>query len=166
MQGGCRHVEEIDAIFAAVDRMPLCVNRRRDGVVTELPEEASSDNAVAALAQSSPGTVAVIARLIYLNNRDKLDVLPVNGALPTKENIADFRYDISEFLHYYFKRAHMRDNTGHGVVRGIREFMAEAVKDEAFAPGGYLEELGVVPLAPEWRREQQSIVRRLKRFEP
>jgi len=69
-------------------------------------------------------------------------------------------------LHFYFKRAHMRNKAGRGVVRGIREFMAEIVKDEASGEGGYFEELGVIALTPEDRRKQQNIVRRLKRYEP
>jgi hypothetical protein len=55
---------------------------------------------------------------------------------------------------------------GQGVVEGIQEFMSEIVKDDASGEGGYLEKLGMVSLAPEDRRAQQNIVRRLKRFEP
>jgi phosphate transport system substrate-binding protein len=166
LQGGCRHVKEIDAIFAAAERVPLCITLRGDGVVTELPEQASGDNVAAALAQAPPGTIAIVARLVYLANQDKFDVLPVKGVEPSSEKIANYDYEMFEFLRYYFKRAHMRDNSGVGVVRGIREFMGELVKDEAFAEGGYLERLGLVPLAPEWRAQQQTIVRRLKRFAP
>ena len=86
--------------------------------------------------------------------------------LPTKENIVNFNYQMIEFLRFYFKRGHMRDSSGQGVVRGIREFMAEIVKEEAFAEAGYFEKLGIVPLAPEWRENQQKIVRRLKGFKP
>jgi len=52
------------------------------------------------------------------------------------------------------------------VVRGIREFMTEIVKDEASGAEGYLEKLGMVALEPQERRTQQTIVRRLKRFVP
>src|SRR5712691_3124602 len=49
MQGGCRHVKEIDAIFAAADRVPRCITVRDDGPVTEL-EEPFEKKALAALA--------------------------------------------------------------------------------------------------------------------
>ena len=51
-------------------------------------------------------------------------------------------------------------------MRGVREFMLEIIKDEASGEEGYLEKLGLVALDPRERRKQQSIVRRLKRFEP
>ena len=164
LQGGCRHVKEIDAIFAAADRVPRCITVR-DGPITELPEP-FEEKALAALAAAAPGSVAVIPWSLYLNNRDKVDVLPVDGVLPTHEAIAEYAYPMATTLHYYFKRAHMRNNAGRGVVRGIREFMAEIVKDEASGENGYLEKLGVIALTPEDRRRQQDIVRRLERYEP
>jgi phosphate transport system substrate-binding protein len=166
LQGGCRRVKEIDAIFAAAERVPLCTTLRKDGAISEVVETATGDNFVAALAQSPPGVVAVLPREIFLRVQDKLDALPIAGVLPTKENIANFDYEIIEFLRFYFKRGHMRDSSGHGVVRGIREFMVEIVKDEAFAEAGYFEKLGVVPLTAEWRENQRKIVRRLKGFQP
>jgi phosphate transport system substrate-binding protein len=165
MQGGCRHVKEIDAIFAAADRVPRCIQRRDDGLVTEVAEP-FEDEAIQALAKAPPGTVAIIPWGLYLSIRDKLDVLPVSGVLPTHEGIAEFSYAMATNLHYYFKRAHMRNNAGRGVVRGIREFMAETVSDEAAAEGGYFEGLGVIALGPDERQKQKTIVRRLKRFEP
>jgi phosphate transport system substrate-binding protein len=165
MQGGCRHVKEIDAIFAASDRVPRCIQRRDDGLVTEVGEP-FADDAIQALAKASPGTVAVIPWNLYLSIKDKIDVLPVNGVLPTHEGIAEFSYAMATNLHYYFKRAHMRNNAGRGVVRGIREFMAEIVSDEAAADGGYFEELGVIALEPDERQKQKAVVRRLTRFTP
>ncbi len=165
MQGGCRHVKEIDAIFAAADRVPRCITVRDDGPITELAEP-FEEKALAALETAPPGTVAIVPWSLYLNNRDKVEVLPVGGVSPTHEGIADYSYPMATTLHYYFKRAHMRNKAGRGVVRGIREFMAEIVKDEASGEGGYFEELGVIALTPEDRRKQQNIVRRLKRYEP
>ncbi len=165
MQGGCRHVKEIDAIFAAADRVPRCITRRDDGRVAELAEP-FEEKALDALAKAPPGTVAIIPWSLYLSNRDKVDALPIDGVLPTHEGIAEYAYPMATTLRYYFKRAHMRNEAGRGVVRGIREFMAEIVKDEASGEGGYFEKLGVIALAPEDRGKQNDIVRRLKRFEP
>jgi phosphate transport system substrate-binding protein len=163
MQGGCRHVKEIDAIFAAAERVPKCITPRDDGPVSELPEAQIVD----ALMNAPPGTLAVLGWLAYLENRDKLDALPINGVAPTHENISDNSYALNERLRYYFKRGHMREKYGgQGFVRGVREFMLEIVKDEASGEGGYLEKLGLVALEPEERRQAQNIARRLKRFEP
>jgi phosphate transport system substrate-binding protein len=163
MQGGCRHVKEIDAIFAATDRVPLCVTPRDDGRLTAIVE----DQIVDALMKAPPGTLAVVAWATYVENRDKLEALPVNGVLPTHANIDDYEYTMSSTLRYYFKRTHMRQKFGgRGVVEGIWEFMTEIVTDEASGEGGYLEKLGMVPLASEDRQTQKKIVRRLTRFVP
>jgi phosphate transport system substrate-binding protein len=163
MQGGCRHVKEIDAIFAASDRVPLCITPRDDRVLTAIVE----DQIVEALMKAPRDTLAVVAWTTYVENQDKLEALPVNGVLPTHENIDGDEYRMSSTLRYYFKRAHMRQKFGgQGVVEGMWEFMTEAVKDEASGEGGYLEKLGMVPLAPEDRQRQKKIVRRLTRFVP
>ena len=129
--------------------------------------EADEAGIVPALLGAPPGTLAVIAWLAYLENRDKLDTLPISGVMPSHESIADDAYEMTETLRYYFKRAHMQGKLGgKGVVTGISEFMAEIVSDEAAGEEGYLEKLGLVALEPENRRRQQNIVRRLKRYQP
>ena len=111
--------------------------------------------------------MAVIGWTVYVENRDKLDALPVNGVLPSHENIDDDSYTMTSTLRYYFKRAHMREKFGgQGVVEGIWEFMDEIVKDEASGEGGYLEKVGMVALGEQDQQVQKKIVRRLKRFEP
>jgi phosphate transport system substrate-binding protein len=163
MQGGCRHVKELDAIFAATDRVPLCITQRDDGPV----EEVNEDQAVDSLLKAPPGALAVIGWPVYLKNRDKLELLPINGVLPSHENIDDDSYVMTARLRYYFKRAHMRGKFGgQGVVEGIWEFMDEIVKDEASGEGGYLEKVGMVALDDDDRLAQKKVVRRLKRFQP
>ena len=163
MEGGCRHVKEIDAIFAAAERVTRCIAVRDDGVVSVVEE----DQVVAALMKAPPGTLAVVGWLAYIDNKDKLDTLPIDGVLPTHQDIADDAYPMSERLRYYFKRAHMEGKLGgSGVVEGIPEFMAEVVSNNAAGEGGYLEKLGLVALEPQERLQQQNIVRRLKRFQP
>ena len=155
--------KKIDAIFAATDRVPLCITLRDDGPVTEIIEEQIVDG----LIKAPEGTLAVIGWPVYLENRDKLEALPVNGVVPSHENIDDASYTMSSTLRYYFKRAHMRKKAGgQGVVEGIAEFMNEIVTDEASAEGGYLEKTGMVALAQHDRKIQKKIVARLKRFEP
>jgi phosphate transport system substrate-binding protein len=163
MEGGCRHLKEIDAIFAAAERVPRCVTVRDDGPVSAVEE----DQVVAALMKAPPGTLAVVGWLAYVSNRDKLDTLSLDGVMPTHQDIADDAYEMSERLRYYFKRAHMEGKLGgSGVVEGIPEFMAEIVSDRASGEGGYLEKLGLVALEPPERVQQQNTVRRLKRFQP
>jgi phosphate transport system substrate-binding protein len=168
MEGGCRHVKEIDLIFAAVDRVPKCVTLRTDRVdgqtvggmmnpmreasrpadsanqaehfdqrVIELAEP-FGDRMLQLLTSAPPGTIAVMPGSIYLQFADQLQVLTVNGVLPTEERVAQMEYDISTVNYMYFKRGHMRDRNGRGVVRGIREFMAILTSDEVMGMGGIL----------------------------
>jgi phosphate transport system substrate-binding protein len=163
MQGGCRHVKEIDAIFAIADRVPLCITPRDDGPVTELPDEEIVD----ALIKAPPGALGVIAWTVYLENRDKLEALPIDGVVPSHVNIDNDSYAMSSRLRYYFKRAHMmKKSGGRGVVEGIGEFMDEIVTDHASGDGGYLEAVGMVALDDADLRIQRKNVRRLKRFQP
>jgi phosphate transport system substrate-binding protein len=168
MQGGCRHLKEIDAIFSASERVPKCVTLREDGHVTEINESKVDDYygqlLVAALLKAPAGTLGVAALPTYLANQDKFDVLPVAGVLPLHENIGDYTYLMTSDLRFYFKRAHMRNNEGKGVVRGIREFMAEITKEDAMGEGGYFEQLGVVALPEDTRDQMRRNVARLTRF--
>jgi phosphate transport system substrate-binding protein len=163
MEGGCRHVKEIDAIFAAAERVPRCITLRHDGAVSEVDERQVID----ALMKAPRGTLAIVGWMVYLDNRDKLDTLPISGVQPSHESISNDSYAMTARLRYYFKRAHMLEKLGgNGVVRGISEFMAEIASDKASGEDGYLEKLGLVALEPDERRKQLNIVRRLRRFEP
>jgi phosphate transport system substrate-binding protein len=102
--------------------------------------------------------------LAAVSLQDKLDILPINGVMPTAETIADDRYEGVHTLYYYVKRDHMRDGHGNGVVRGLRQFINEATGEAARSPGGYLASLGVVPLPPELRAAARRSALRLERF--
>jgi phosphate transport system substrate-binding protein len=111
--------------------------------------------------------LAVIAWTVYVQNRDKLDALPIDGVLPSHTNIDNDSYVMTNRLRYYFKRAHMMEKSGgRGVVEGIGEFMDEIVKEHAAGEGGYMEAIGMVPLDEEELQTQKKVVRRLKRFQP
>jgi phosphate transport system substrate-binding protein len=168
MQGGCRHVKEIDAIFAAVDRVPKCVTLRKDGHIVEINE--SEDPAsygellLRDLEKAPMGTIGLAAFPVYLNNSDKLDLLPIGGVLPSHDTIASFDYPMTSDLRLYFKRAHMRNNEGRGVVRGLRELMAALVSEDATGEGGYFEALGAVSYDDDTKAEIRKTVRTLRRF--
>ena len=165
MQTGCRHQKLIDAIFAADQRVPLCIKLRDDGLVTEVPEP-FADKMLADLQNSPPGTLAIMPRRLYLDNRDKLAVLPVDHVLPSHKNIDNYDYEMTTTLVYYFKRANILDNQGRGAVRGIPEFMAEITEPTAAGEGGEFEKLGLTALSPEQQRHQQTVARRMLRYSP
>lgn len=168
LQGGCRHLKQIDAIFSASERVPRCVTLRADGRFIELNEskvtQTYGELLAAALLKAPAGALGVAAYSTYLENKSKFDVLPVDGVLPDHANITNYSYEMTSDLRFYFKRAHMRNNEGQGVVRGIREFMAEITKEEAMGDGGYFESLGLIAFPDDIRDQMRRNVARLIRF--
>jgi phosphate transport system substrate-binding protein len=168
LQGGCRHLKLIDAIFSAAERVPRCITLRTDGHITQLDESKVNDTygelLIAAMAKAPAGTLGLAAYPTYLRNKDKFDVLPVDGVLPDHDSISDYSYEMTSDLRFYFKRAHMRNNEGQGVVRGIRELMTEITKETAMGEGGYFESLGLISFPDDTRDEMRRNVARLVRF--
>jgi len=71
----------------------------------------------------------------------------VDGVAPEFENIAAGDYAVSRSLYFYVKKGHL------GKTPGLREFALEFLSDAAAGEGGYLEEIGLVPL-PEAQRQE------------
>jgi phosphate transport system substrate-binding protein len=163
MQGGCRRIKDIDFIYSAAERTEKCTTLRTDGVVTEVAEP-YGPKMVELLLKSPAGTIAVMAGEIYTPVRDQLDVLPVNGALPTDEAVNRFEYLMASGNYVYFKRAHMRNKAGVGVVMGIREFMAELTRDELIGRDGAFSKIGLIAPSEREIQAEQRKVRTLKRF--
>lgn len=164
MQGGCRRASrELDMIYSAGERESKCTTLRTDGAVVEV-EEPYGPKMVELLKKAPAGTIAVMAGEVYTAFRDQLDVLTVNGVLPTDEAVIRFDYQIATGNYFYFKRGHMRNNAGVGVVRGIREFMAELTHDDMIGGNGVLLKLGLIaPTAREIQAERRK-VKTLQRF--
>ena len=161
LQAGCRHYPGIRSIYAATDRVPKCITLRSAPQVIEIAEP-YADNLMDAFAKAPPGTLAVVGELAYLRFQDQLDYLPVSGVLPTRENVSTYDYSMVAFPRYYVKRAHMRNNKGEGVVRGLREFMRILSSENFVGPGGVFDNAGLNPLDDDERDEVRVAVRRLK----
>lgn len=173
LEGGCRHLKAIDAIFAASPRVEKCTTLRGDDYVTEiLPSFASIDDhhsdidarLLDAIGKAPQGTLAVFLWPHYWMNRDKLELLPVAGLVPNVTNIRDMSYAMTTDLRFYFKRAHMRNNEGKGVVRGLREFMHFITREKAAGEGGAFEKMGLIALPDDERAEMRRNARTLRRF--
>jgi phosphate transport system substrate-binding protein len=172
LQGGCRHLKAIDAIFAAAARVEKCTILRGEGYLAEIPPgPAGGDHhddvdkrLLEAIETAPAGTLAVFLWPHYWMNRDKLDLLPVAGLLPDSRNIRDMTYAMTTDLRFYIKRAHMRNNEGQGVVRGLREFMNYVTSEPVAAEGGIFEQMGLVALPGDERAEMRRNARTLRRF--
>ncbi|MDB5415144.1 MAG: Phosphate transporter substrate-binding protein PhoT family [Rubritepida sp.] len=153
MEGGCREVKAVRLIFSAAFRVQRCITLRSDGRVTE----AASDSVPAALLEGPPGTIGAISYAQLLESGGNLVAVALNGTLPTAATIASGDYDVTRTIYLYAKRQHSRNQQGVGVVRGIREFTADAVTEATGGPGGLLAHHGLVPLAPADRARQREI---------
>lgn len=156
LEGGCRYVKAVRMIFSAASRVPKCITLRDDGRIRQLASQAVPG----ALMESPAGTIGVISYAQLLESGGNLVPVALNGVLPTAASIANDDYDVVRTIYLYAKRQHSRNAQGVGVVRGIRDFTADAVSEAAGGPGGLLSQHGLVPLAPVARAQQREIAAR------
>ena len=74
----------------------------------------------------------------------------VDGVSPTLATISDGSYPLSRSLYIYVKKANI------GVTPGLREFVNAFVSDAATGKGGYLQQRGLIPLAPDAHAAQKE----------
>src|SRR5262249_14953491 len=102
---------------------------------------------------------------VYGAHADQLQVMSINGVMPSDDAIDRYDYDFSTPNFFYFKRGHMRDRQGRGVVRGIREFMQELTSDDLMGRDGiFKQSFGLVPLDAKQLDAERVKVKTLKRF--
>jgi len=120
-----------------------CAAMRQDGPFIEAGE---NDNLIVQRLEADPNAYGIFGYSFLFENQDRLKAVAVEGIEPSAETIESGEYGISRPLFFYIKNAH-RD-----VIPGMNEYISEFVSEEAFGPGGYLSERGLVPLG-DTRRE-------------
>ena len=125
----------------------LCRAVREDGAYIEAGE---NDNLIVQKLIENENAFGVFGFSFLIENEDKIQGSTVNGKAPTMENIADKSYGVSRPLYFYVKQAHV------DVIPGIREFVKEFTSEDAWGPGGYLEERGLIPM-PDIERQKFAI---------
>ncbi|MBI3707058.1 MAG: substrate-binding domain-containing protein [Proteobacteria bacterium] len=165
-ESGCRGFREIRNIYGAADRVRQCITKRTDGAWVDVAEP-FADKVIEAVVKDDVGTLGFVPQDVYDLDKERVDQLPVLGQLATHETIASGEYPLRRRMYYYVKRAHMRNAQGVGIVRGLREFLAEVTSEEMIGPDGLFHKVGGVVALPEEEREESrrnaSILRRLER---
>ena len=156
MQGGCRYVDSIRRIFSAEERVKACTTLRTDGAVQEV-QEPYNDRVKATLQGTKEPLIGLMAHSYFESGVEGLRQLTIDGIAATDVTISVLEYPMTIPLYYYVKKAHMRDVSGEGVVRGLREFIAEAMSEAAIGTGGYLRKHGLTPM-PDRRREAERVI--------
>ncbi len=119
-----------------------CARMRTDGPFIEAGE---NDNLIVQRLQANSDAMGIFGYSFLFENQDTLKAVDINGVAPSMDTIADGSYPVSRPLFFYIKNAHR------GVIPGFEEFIDEYMSDDALAPGGYLEERGLVVLSEEGR---------------
>ena len=134
-----------------------CSRMRTDGPFIEAGE---NDNLIVQRLQANSDAMGIFGYSFLFENQDTLKAVTIEGVGPESETIADGSYPISRPLFFYIKNAHR------GVIPGFNEFLDEYMSEEALAPGGYLEERGLVPLSDTARAELRERVANAVTMDP
>ncbi len=146
MEGGCKDFEWIKELKGQ-DKSAykaVCHTVREDGAYIEAGE---NDNLIVQKLQANPDALGVFGFSFLDQNGDKIKGNPIDGFVPTFDDIADGSYPVSRPLFFYVKAAHA------GVIPGIPQYLAEFTSEKAWGPDGYLADRGLIPM-PKEEREQ------------
>ncbi len=160
MEGGCRGLYQFKVFYNAADRVKSCTTVREDGVFTGIKAPIAV-NFKPAMEKAPPGSIAVVPFTVYDANKNWLDLLPVDGVVPTEATIRSDDYLAVSPVRYYVKRKHMEPSLGgDGVVKGLYKFVEELMSEEAIGPNGYLDAMSlVVDDPPDRKRDRESAMR-------
>jgi phosphate transport system substrate-binding protein len=139
--------KDADAYKAAAKDQ--CVRMRQDGPFVEAGE---NDNLIVQRLNADANAVGIFGYSFLYENLDTLKGVSINGVAPSADTIGDFSYPIARPLFFYVKNAHR------GVIPNLQEFIEEYMSDAAMAPGGYLQERGMVTLPDDLRAQTQGDV--------
>lgn len=144
---GCKTTEKVDCD---------AIGFRDDGVYVDdaaFGEDGAYDyNNVLPILDESPFTVSVFAYAFYLKHQDRLKTAFIEGVRPTSETLADGSYPLSRKLYIYAKDGRTQRYPELEIL--FRTLLSE----EAASNGGFLNELGLVPLSEEEQARSQSLL--------
>lgn len=122
---------------------------REDGKWIDAGE---NDNAIVQTLVNTPTAIGVFGFSFLDQNADKVKGAMVGGVEPTMENIAAGAYPISRSLYFYIKKADVTAKPA------IKTYAEEFMSEEAAGEGGYLEELGLIPLPEAELAKQRAVI--------
>jgi len=110
-------------------------------------DEGENDNAIIQIIRQSPYALGVFGYSFYDQNRAIIDGVAVEGAAPDFDAIAGGAYPLARSLYFYTET--QRAN------REVAAYILEFTSESAVGPYGYVVEKGLIPLAPDERREER-----------
>jgi len=157
MEGGAKTVSCLAALRKENKKSfaNIAHTLREDGRWIDAGE---NDNALVQTLVNTPTAVGVFGYSFLDQNGDKIKGANIGGTAPTFENIAAGDYPVARSLYFYLKKSHV------GQTAGLQEFALEFTSDAAAGPGGYLEEIGLVPLPDAERANVRKAVENLTAY--
>ncbi|MFX0543522.1 PstS family phosphate ABC transporter substrate-binding protein [Roseovarius sp. S4756] len=150
MHAGCEELDYVAGGDLGGDWVKdNCSRMRTDGPFVEAGE---NDNLIVQRIEADPNAMGIFGYSFLYENMDKLKGVKIEGVDPSIETIADKSYPVSRPLYFYIKNAHR------GVIPNLDAFIQEYMSGDALAPGGYLSERGLVPLAGDRMQTLQESV--------
>lgn len=121
-------------------------------------DSGENDNALVQTLVNTPTSIGVFGYSFLDQNIDKIKGARIGGVDPKFENIASGKYKVSRSLYFYLKKANIE------VTPGLKAYALEFTSDQAVGEGGYLEEIGLVPLPDPERAKVRADVEALRTY--
>lgn len=116
-----------------------------------------NDNALIRTLANAPSALGVFGFSFLDQNADKVRGVAIGGVLPTQTTIRSGSYPVVRDLYLY-----LRGGADEKDSKGVVGYALEFTSDEASGPGGYLEEIGLIPLSDTERAEMRLGVMRAR----
>jgi phosphate transport system substrate-binding protein len=165
IEAGCRNFKAIRSIYTATDRFRQCISLRGAPYYVAVPEPFEA-KVVDALIGGDVGTLGLVTFDLFDRYKERIVALPVLDQMPTYEALVEDTYPLRRTIFFYFKRAHMLDANGVGIVAGLRQYMDLLTQERIFGTDGLLDRIGLVPLPSAERvaaRRDAGTLKRLSR---
>lgn len=127
---------------------------REDGRWVDAGE---NDNALIRTLANAPTVLGVFGFSFLDQNTDKVRGIAIGGIVPNQTSIRNGTYPVVRDLFLY-----LRGGGPNGLGGGAVDYALEFISDEAAGPGGYLEEIGLIPLSDTERSDIQARMQRVK----
>jgi phosphate transport system substrate-binding protein len=137
LEKGCDTDPAMQALKTSNDEQhkQTCTHIREDGMYIEAGE---NDNLLVQRVSENQGAIGILGYSYLEENAARVRGIPLNDIAPTSETISNFTYPGARKLYIYVKGEHL------GVIPGLREFLNAWT--QAWGPGGYLAQHGLIPL--------------------
>ncbi|WP_456269681.1 substrate-binding domain-containing protein [Kushneria sp. AK178] len=150
---GTRDAFEELVMEAASEEMPAYdgsyTDIRADGAYIDAGE---NDNLIVQRLQENQNAFGIFGYSFLEENPDMLTAATIEGERPTPDAISSGDYPVSRSLFFYTKNAHL------DTVDSMRPYVELFMSEQMIGPGGYLANIGLIPLPDSMREEERQEV--------